>query len=169
MGQGQGVLSYFATLERIGDKAIPTAPTDVVFYQSFAFIVSQEIAGSVVLSCNADLQNCSVVYSPLQGALLGMTIVNGVAFITDASANNVVSCAVNADGTFSGCTVQGDATIFNYPYGITIAGNMAYVPNRAEASITVCTVDGMNLSSCNKIGNAVFDGPTWVTIAPRST
>jgi len=155
-------------LQRVDSKSIPTAPTDVVFLQGAAFIVTQDIAGSVVLACNMNLEDCAPAYSPVDKALLAMTTYQGVAFFTDASGNNVVSCDVN-DGTLSGCAVQGDATIFNYPYGITIHRGLAYIPNRAEASITVCDVRGKQLSGCNKVANVLFDGPTWVTLAHTST
>jgi hypothetical protein len=91
-----------------------------------------------------------------------MTMYKGVAFLTDASGNSVVACDVGGDGSLSGCDAQGDATIFNYPYGITIRNDVAYIPNRAEASVTVCEVSGKSLLNCNKATNQLLDGPTWV-------
>ena len=44
-----------------------------------------------------------------------MTIYNGVAFLTDASGNNVISCDVGGDGSLSGCSAQGDATDIQLP------------------------------------------------------
>jgi hypothetical protein len=104
----------------------------------------------------------SPTYTPLDRALLGMTIYHGVAFLTDASGNNVVACDVAGDGALADCAVQGDDTIFNYPYGVTIRNGVAYVPNRAEATITVCGVSGKQLLNCSKRTNALLDGPTWV-------
>lgn len=151
-----------ANLERIGSKSVLTSPTDVVFDQSVGYIVTQDAVGSVVLACDSDLENCAPAYSPPDRALLAMTISGGVAFLTDASKNNVVSCNVDGGGSLSGCSVQGDDTVFNYPYGITIHNGVAYIPNRAEASITVCNVSGKNLVDCVKRTNDLFDGPTWV-------
>jgi len=165
----QSIVQYnLPNLQRVDNKSIPTAPTDVVFFQGAAFIVTQDIAGSVVLTCNMDLEDCAPAYSPVDKALLAMTTYQDVAFFTDATGNNVVACDVN-DGTLSGCALQGDATIFNYPYGITIYRGVAYIPNRAEASITVCDVHGKQLRGCNKVANELFDGPTWVTLAHTST
>jgi hypothetical protein len=159
----KSIVSYTpATLQPVATKSLPTSPTHVVFNQGVGYIVTQDIAGSVVLACNQALDNCRSVYNPLDRALLAMAIDNGVAFLTDASKSNVVSCDVGADGSLSDCAVQGDNTIFNYPYGITIRNNVAYIPNRAEATITVCNVSGKNLLNCSKSTNALFDGPTWV-------
>ncbi|MEO8605832.1 MAG: hypothetical protein ABI629_24900 [bacterium] len=93
---------------------------------------------------------------------LGMAISRGVAFLTDASGNQVVGCAIADNGGLSYCAPQGDATIFNYPYDSTIRDDVAYVPNRAEASITVCDVNGKALNNCAKHAKALFDGPTFV-------
>ena len=159
----KAIASYSAAnLDPVGSKSVPTSPTDVVFDQGFGYIVTQDAAGSVVLACNSDLADCAPVYNPPVRALLAMTIYNGVAFLTDANGNNVISCDVGGDGSLSSCGVQGDATIFNYPYGITIRNDVAYIPNRAEGSITVCDVSGKDLLDCNKVTNDLFDGPTWV-------
>jgi len=165
----KAVARYNASnLRRTATKSIRTAPTDVVFYQSAGFIVSQDVAGSVVLSCSLGLDDCAPAYSPVDKALLAMTVYKRTAFFTDASGNSIVACDVD-DGILSGCTVQGDATVFNYPYGITVRSDVAYIPNRAEASITVCHVSGKLLSGCSKIANQLFDGPTWVTFSQLST
>ncbi len=159
----KSIASYDASsLEPMGGKAVPTSPTDVVFDQGSAYIVTQDLVGSVVLGCDSALESCTPAYTTLDHTLLGMTIYDGVAFLTDAAGNSVVSCDVGGDGSLSACSAQGDATVFNYPYGITIRNDVAYIPNRAEASIIVCDVSGKSLLNCSKKTNELFDGPTWV-------
>jgi len=151
-----------ATLEPVGTKPVPTSPTDVVFANGVGYIVTQDIVGSIVFACNEALENCRAAYSPADRALLAMTIHDGAAFFTNASGNNVISCAIGAGGSLADCSVEGDATVFNYPYGITIHAGFAYVPNRAEATVTVCGLRGRHLVDCAKRTNALFDGPTFL-------
>jgi DNA-binding beta-propeller fold protein YncE len=80
---------------------------------------------------------------------LGIAFQDGYLYAANFQSNTVSVCAVNSNGTLSGCTSTG--TGFSGPMSVTLnsAGTLAYITNNNGSGPTVCSVDvDGSLSAC---------------------
>ena len=136
-------------------------------------------AGDNISGCTlsgASITSCSFVYyfDPNAQTLFGprgMAVANNVAYITNSNSaskggNRITQCSIS-DGTITSCSIPTGVTWnLNKPYGIAVAGNVAYITNYNGNTVTECALSGGSIFSCGVPTGFAWNliNPTGITI-----
>ena len=97
-------------------------------------------------------------------AAVGIAILGGSAYVSNASNNTVEQCTISdVDGAFSACTSSGAG--FSDPGSVATNDGYVYVSNSGAGDVSMCNVDGITGELVNCVAQPGFVDPVSIILS----
>jgi hypothetical protein len=140
-------------------------PTSLAINSSTLYAVDGSGPGITYCTIVVDggLSNCGMTATSIRSP--GIAVASGNMYLSNSN-GDVDLCAINGDGSLGACTATGPG--FIDPYGLALAGTLAYVADMGSGSVNVCVVDadgGFGACAASVLAGGGPAGPTDVLIS----